>query len=501
MFIEALSKGGSLASSTLAQASNTMQSVANIFDMAGSLALKMNALLEEEEARKTQELLQTQELMHKIQNDYIQNKLDEERIKIDYGDLALRDAKLKQDAEQFEKQYMLDMLDWETRRKQIEEESKYNQARLGIMLSDLNRKWKLVNDEEERRKSLADSIANAMGAVDDEGKVIDPAKYNFIRSLSYDTLTKISESIFSPKTKEYANLVNLNDGRFGIVFKDGSIKIINANDGGSDDVPATMKRLGTNEKKYILEFNAANQSGDIKKIKNIAAAYAMLFNKPMPNSKNEIIYNNAKNYIFPDENHLKDALGGLLSDKTGLFFTKGVGKVDMATLIQKVNDHIRYIAAGSYGSLVPIYATRQLQDKPLKEISSDFFGMKVNVAEGPGSSWFSVDLSDLLERKFGKNWRKVVANRISDVMKDERKRVEIAKILGKYIVNSTMEKSNSRGLSNFFNANNNIDQKMNEKDSRRLFELLFGKSIGNKIVDIDVSKASAFLGSMILLND
>ena len=73
-YMEALAQGGSVANQGMANASKMLDSVANIFNASGSLALKMNMLLEQEEARKQQELLQTAQLMHKIQQDEFMNK-------------------------------------------------------------------------------------------------------------------------------------------------------------------------------------------------------------------------------------------------------------------------------------------------------------------------------------------------------------------------------------------------------------------------------------------
>ena len=72
--MEALAQGSSVANQGMAQASNTLNSVANIFNSSASLALKMNALLEQEEARKQQELLQTAQFMHNVQQDEFMNK-------------------------------------------------------------------------------------------------------------------------------------------------------------------------------------------------------------------------------------------------------------------------------------------------------------------------------------------------------------------------------------------------------------------------------------------
>ncbi len=82
-YMEALAQGGSVANQGMAQASNTLNSVANIFNSSASLALKMNALLEQEEARKQQELLQTAQFMHNVQQDEFMNKMKEKRFELD----------------------------------------------------------------------------------------------------------------------------------------------------------------------------------------------------------------------------------------------------------------------------------------------------------------------------------------------------------------------------------------------------------------------------------
>jgi len=119
-FIDALAKGGSLASGTMAQASQTIQSTANIFNMAGSLALKMNMLLEQEEARKQQQLLQTTQLMHKIQNDAIQNQLERERINVAKGQLDVSKGQLELGEKRF-KELELPTLKLEQRKQKWKE--------------------------------------------------------------------------------------------------------------------------------------------------------------------------------------------------------------------------------------------------------------------------------------------------------------------------------------------------------------------------------------------
>jgi len=110
-YMEALAQGGSVANQGMARASNTLNSVANIFNSSASLALKMNALLEQEEARKQQELLQTAQFMHNVQQDEFMNKYRRD------------DLSFRQDS--FEKNYELNT----KKEKLLEDELAFNKEK------------------------------------------------------------------------------------------------------------------------------------------------------------------------------------------------------------------------------------------------------------------------------------------------------------------------------------------------------------------------------------
>lgn len=73
-YIQTLQAGASVANQAYGQASQSIASVANIFNSSASLAMKMSALLEQEEARKQQQALQIADYMHRVQQDEFMNK-------------------------------------------------------------------------------------------------------------------------------------------------------------------------------------------------------------------------------------------------------------------------------------------------------------------------------------------------------------------------------------------------------------------------------------------
>ncbi len=81
-YMETLVQGSSVANRGMANTSNMLNSVANIFNSSASLALKLNALLEQEEAKKQQELLQVAQFMHTVQQDEFLNKMKEKQYEL-----------------------------------------------------------------------------------------------------------------------------------------------------------------------------------------------------------------------------------------------------------------------------------------------------------------------------------------------------------------------------------------------------------------------------------
>jgi len=106
--ITALQQGGSLVNQTYKNASNTLDSVSNILNIAGSLAMKLNLLLEQEEASKMQQAmnyanfmretlkdkfnmnmkvaeynLEKAKLLHNIEKDTKKLQLDEQKMYLD----------------------------------------------------------------------------------------------------------------------------------------------------------------------------------------------------------------------------------------------------------------------------------------------------------------------------------------------------------------------------------------------------------------------------------
>jgi len=76
----ALQQGGSTANQSAQVASGFMNNASNAFNSAGSLSMKMIALLDQEQARKQQQLLQTTQVMHNIYQDNINTQLKQQSL-------------------------------------------------------------------------------------------------------------------------------------------------------------------------------------------------------------------------------------------------------------------------------------------------------------------------------------------------------------------------------------------------------------------------------------
>ena len=76
----ALQQGGSTANQSASVASQFMRNSISSFNTAGSLSMKMVALLDQEEARKSQQLLQQTQLMHNIYQDNIANQMKQQQL-------------------------------------------------------------------------------------------------------------------------------------------------------------------------------------------------------------------------------------------------------------------------------------------------------------------------------------------------------------------------------------------------------------------------------------
>jgi len=79
-FMNALQQGGSVANQSASVGSQYMNNATNLLNSAGSLSMKMITLLEQEEARKQQELLNTTGLLHKIYQDSITTQLKRQQL-------------------------------------------------------------------------------------------------------------------------------------------------------------------------------------------------------------------------------------------------------------------------------------------------------------------------------------------------------------------------------------------------------------------------------------
>ena len=76
----ALQQGGSTANQSASVASQFMRNSISSFNTAGSLSMKMVALLDQEEARKSQQLLQQTQLIHNIYQDNITNQMKQQQL-------------------------------------------------------------------------------------------------------------------------------------------------------------------------------------------------------------------------------------------------------------------------------------------------------------------------------------------------------------------------------------------------------------------------------------
>ena len=79
-YMDALQKGASVANQGMQGASNTVNSTANIFGSVGSLSMKMLALLDQEDARKQQQLLQSQQVLGDAYNNAINDQLKQQQL-------------------------------------------------------------------------------------------------------------------------------------------------------------------------------------------------------------------------------------------------------------------------------------------------------------------------------------------------------------------------------------------------------------------------------------
>lgn len=78
--LEALQQGGSISNQSMANAANMLNSTANIFNSVGSLSMKMIALLDQAEAQRKEQLLQTTKLINDVYQNEIQNELERQKF-------------------------------------------------------------------------------------------------------------------------------------------------------------------------------------------------------------------------------------------------------------------------------------------------------------------------------------------------------------------------------------------------------------------------------------
>lgn len=220
-YMEALAQGGSVANQGMANASKMLDSVANIFNSSGSLALKMNMLLEQEEARKQQELLQTAQFMHQVQQDEFMNKYRQDDLNFRREDLNFR----RKNAEALMK-YRYDDLNFrekDANRNYDLNKDKLNTKKIELLLKDgqdqykiaqklYGKLYKLVTEKNNvlARISVIDKELNSGNLTIEQRNALLQQKQALQNNIAlYDGQIKNIQSQFNPQNQNFS-LLNQN---------------------------------------------------------------------------------------------------------------------------------------------------------------------------------------------------------------------------------------------------------------------------------------------------
>lgn len=232
-FIEALRQGSSAYEASLGNAETLISGANSAFATAGSLALKLDALLQEEEAKRFREKIQTERLLLAKQQYDLQKQNFDFNKNISEQDLALKGARLNRDLAQDEYQKLKD-----------DKTLKINalNAELSSISSQTSAIYKDLNKKISEWQSLASVVPNPEIASPELKTEIenDKAMLNKLLSKQNEITNQLKSisGIGSKKEQMAQSLSTLNTDastlqQYGIKHKSASIEPSLANIGTS----------------------------------------------------------------------------------------------------------------------------------------------------------------------------------------------------------------------------------------------------------------------------
>jgi len=348
-YMEALTAGGSLASKTSSVASNFMSNSINAFNTAGSLAVKMLTLLEQEEARKNQELIQTTKLMQDAYFDTLSQEIAEKQLKISESSL---DVEKK-------------ALDIKERKLKLEEQKFENENKGQIKLFNGYTQGYTINDFgiptiEDKKTTFAIIDGN-----------IIPLSLLFQNNYSYlgkninsypgvNSLANINSYPGIRKPNKQTNAVKLLTGKDGIsTIAYGNIPLFFKNPGGN------YKSFGANLDRVFNSIQDSRTRGEM----------AIRILEPMIKNLN-IDYSDGKNQVMKILNHVNKISSYL--DKKEADAIKGTAFVKLAETLDNVS--------------MPMEERNKIVGTILSRSNIDSPEVERRIIKAFGSSYLSEDL-------------------------------------------------------------------------------------------------------------